>query len=211
MYEAIRASPVWNTSALLITYDEHGGFFDHVSPAPSVPSPDGIIDEESGFDFTRHGVRVPTVIVSPWIPKGTIVEAAAEGSGQYEHSSTIATVVHKLFRPQLGHPKPSYLTKRDEWAATFESVFSRRSPRTDCPLSLPKPVFQTEFGVKTAQKADGSSVINDLQLELLYLVAGVCEDAAFDSTEAMKWSELTAARYIQTKMNTFFERNIVEI
>jgi phospholipase C len=216
VYEAVRASPLWEKTALIITYDEHGGFFDHVSPAGSVPNPDGInyVDENGNtlFDFSRHGVRIPTVIVSPWVKKGTLVPAAPEGSGQYEHSSTIATVVHKLFRPQLGHPKPSYLNKRDEWAATFESVFSRLSvPRSDCPLSLPKPVLQTAMGIKTYHAPDGSSIINDLQLELLYVVAGVSEDVTFNSTEAMKWSELTAAKYIQTKMNAYFERNIVEI
>lgn len=216
IYEAVRASPIWDKTALIITYDEHGGFFDHVAPASSVPNPDDInfTDDEGNilFDFSRHGVRIPTVIVSPWVKKGTLVHAAPEGSGQYEHSSIIATVVHKLFRPQLGRPKPSYLNKRDEWAATFESVFTRlAAPRNDCPVSLPKPVFQSELGVKTVHSPDGSSIINDLQLELLYVVAGVSEDISFNSTEAMKWTELTAAQYIQTKMNAYFERKIVEI
>jgi phospholipase C len=187
VYESLRASPLWSSTALVITYDEHGGFFDHVPPAPVVPSPDDIdfVDESTGevlFDFTRLGVRIPTLVVSPLVPKGLVVHGRPEGDGQFEHSSVIATVVHKLFRPQVGRPKPDFLNKRDAWAATFESVFSLRTARTDCPATLPEPVMQRErssgsggvaAGPQLMAARDGSGVVNDLQLELLFVVAGV--------------------------------------
>jgi phospholipase C len=76
VYESLRASPVWNKTAFIITYDEHGGFFDHVSPHPDpVPSPDGINCTEDPFDFTRIGVRVPTIVISPWVKKGAVIHA----------------------------------------------------------------------------------------------------------------------------------------
>lgn len=73
VYETLRASPQWNETLFLITYDEHGGFFDHVStPVRGVPSPDGIVGPEPFFfKFDRLGVRVPTIAISPWIEKGT--------------------------------------------------------------------------------------------------------------------------------------------
>ncbi|KAJ0988823.1 hypothetical protein J5N97_007179 [Dioscorea zingiberensis] len=72
VYEALRSSPQWNQSLLIITYDEHGGFYDHVPPPTSgVPNPDGIIGTEPFFNFDRLGVRVPTIMVSPWIKRGT--------------------------------------------------------------------------------------------------------------------------------------------
>ncbi|QHO05536.1 non-specific phospholipase C2 isoform X2 [Arachis ipaensis] len=73
VYETLRASPQWNQTLLVITYDEHGGFFDHVpTPVRGVPSPDGIVGPEPfNFTFDRLGVRVPTIAVSPWIQKGT--------------------------------------------------------------------------------------------------------------------------------------------
>lgn len=73
VYETLRASPQWNESALLITYDEHGGFYDHVpTPVSGVPNPDGILGPDPFyFRFDRLGVRVPTILVSPWIEKGT--------------------------------------------------------------------------------------------------------------------------------------------
>lgn len=73
VHEALRASPQWNETVLVITYDEHGGFYDHVpTPVRGVPSPDGIVGPDPfAFRFDRLGVRVPTIIVSPWINKGT--------------------------------------------------------------------------------------------------------------------------------------------
>lgn len=73
VYETLRASPQWNQTLLIITYDEHGGFFDHVAtPVTGVPSPDGIVGPEPfSFNFDRLGVRVPTILVSPWIDKNT--------------------------------------------------------------------------------------------------------------------------------------------
>lgn len=73
VYETLRASPQWKEMAILITYDEHGGFYDHVpTPVTGVPNPDGIIGPDPFyFRFDRLGVRVPTILVSPWIDKGT--------------------------------------------------------------------------------------------------------------------------------------------
>lgn len=73
VYETLRASPQWNQTMMVVTYDEHGGYFDHVpTPVRGVPSPDGIVGPEPFlFRFDRLGVRVPTIVVSPWIDKGT--------------------------------------------------------------------------------------------------------------------------------------------
>lgn len=158
VYEALRASPQWNETLLLITYDEHGGFYDHVPPPQEgVPSPDGICTKE-GFNYERLGVRVPTLAVSPWIARNTLVHEApaaqkpAPATSQYELSSIPATL-RKIF-PALGAP----LTARDAWAATFEHLWTGKDnagttnadysgegaddakqswPRTDCPLTLP--------------------------------------------------------------------------
>lgn len=73
VYEMLRASPQWNESLLIVSYDEHGGFYDHVeTPYVGVPNPDGMRGPAPFlFDFDRLGVRVPTIMVSPWIKKGT--------------------------------------------------------------------------------------------------------------------------------------------
>ena len=84
VYEAVRSSPQWNETLLIITYDEHGGFYDHVTPpSEGVPSPVGPewhSGEQSypdkGYNFSSLGVRIPTVLISPWIPRGSVVSAS---------------------------------------------------------------------------------------------------------------------------------------
>jgi phospholipase C len=64
VYNAIRANrPLWESTLLVITYDEHGGFYDHVAPKPAIP-PD---DHHEEYAFNSLGVRVPAVLVSPWL------------------------------------------------------------------------------------------------------------------------------------------------
>jgi phospholipase C len=73
VYETLRSGPQWNETLLIITYDEHGGFYDHVAtPYAGVPNPDGLTGPEPFFfKFDRLGVRIPTIMISPWIKKGT--------------------------------------------------------------------------------------------------------------------------------------------
>lgn len=142
VYEALRAGPQWNQTLLVVTYDEHGGFYDHVAtPTAGVPSPDGIRGPPPFFfKFDRLGVRVPTIMVSPWIRKGTVVGRPPHGpteTSEYEHSSIPATI-KKIF-----NLSSDFLTKRDAWAGTFDHIFTELDqPRTDCPgmiccLSIP--------------------------------------------------------------------------
>lgn len=83
VYESLRASPQWNQTLLIITYDEHGGFYDHVqTPYVDVPNPDGNTGPAPYFfKFDRLGVRVPTIMVSPWIKKGTGIHAQLTSFG----------------------------------------------------------------------------------------------------------------------------------
>lgn len=175
VYEAVRASPIWEETAFIVTYDEHGGFFDHVVPPDTnVPNPDGKNSTDDPFDFTRLGIRIPTVVASPYIPKGSVFHAPDElGASQYEHSSIIATVVHKLFSPKPGHAAPEFLTKRDAWAKTFEGIFDFSSPpRQDCPETLPSPISLAEVAPSALPMVGGSKTLSDLQRELLAVVVG---------------------------------------
>ncbi len=126
VYETIRKSPAWERSALVITFDEHGGFFDHVPP-PHTDAPGDAAQHkpQQGFDFTRLGVRVPTIIVSPLVPKNTIDHT------QYDHTSILATL-----RERFG---TKHLTKRDASAESFSHVFRLSKARQDAPMTLPHP------------------------------------------------------------------------
>lgn len=93
VYQTILNSPHWNRSMLVITYDEHGGFYDHVQPPPATPPGDKTMpasNAKRGFDFSVHGVRVPAVIVSPLIAPGTVDHTP------YDHSSIPATLCRRF-------------------------------------------------------------------------------------------------------------------
>jgi phospholipase C len=128
VYDALRSNEeIWNHCLFVVVYDEHGGFFDHVPP-PRTTNPDGINSPTSGFDFTRLGVRVPAILVSPWLPKGVVDQTV------YDHTSLLATI-KKMFG------LPEFLTRRDASAHTFEHNFLER-PRTvdDVPARLHEKV-----------------------------------------------------------------------
>ncbi|KAL7120777.1 hypothetical protein ACP275_02G143500 [Erythranthe tilingii] len=164
VYEALRSSPQWNEMLFIIIYDEHGGFFDHVpTPVTGVPSPDGIIGPEPyNFRFNRLGVRVPAIMISPWIEKGTVLHGPTGPypTSEFEHSSIPATV-KKIFNLD------GFLTKRDAWAGTFETVINRKSPRTDCPETLPEPVKLREA------EAEEEKEISEFQMELVQLAEAI--------------------------------------
>jgi phospholipase C len=119
VYRAIRSNTkLWHSTLLLIVYDEHGGIYDHVPP-PDIPAT-GDPSVDSTFGFDRLGLRVPAVLVSPYIAPRTIV------SHQFEHSSIVATARH-LFGPD------SRPLGRDATAASFDwsTVTPLAAPRTD--------------------------------------------------------------------------------
>jgi phospholipase C len=128
VYNALRSGPQaqWLSTMLIITYDEHGGTYDHIPP-PAAPPPDAI--KTSPFNFDRYGVRVPAVIVSPYIRPRTVLRPPPGAQYPFDHTSILATL-RKRF--SLGGP----LTKRDEVAPDLESVLSLDQPTNLGPQSL---------------------------------------------------------------------------
>lgn len=125
-YEAIRNSAFWESSLLVITWDEHGGFYDHATP-PDAVAP-GVSDLSSshnryGFTFEKYGLRVPAVVASPWIARNLIDHRL------YDHASIPATL-----EALLGL---SSLTKRDAAANNLKPLLALATPRKDAPTVLP--------------------------------------------------------------------------
>lgn len=123
VYYALRNGPAWNQTLLIITYDEHGGCYDHVAPPTNAVPPDAT-PGEYGFDFKRFGLRVPTVLVSPLIQAGTVFRAS--GATPLDHTSILKTVESRWNLPPL--------TARDAAAPTVEGALTLKTPRTDDPL-----------------------------------------------------------------------------
>ncbi len=121
VYEALRGGPGWPQTLLVLTYDEHGGCYDHVPPPGGATPPDQDAGE-FGFDFTRFGVRVPTVLVSPLIAAGTVFRVPAGGT-PLDHTSILKTVQQRWELPAL--------TRRDAAAPGFGDVLTLSTPRSD--------------------------------------------------------------------------------
>jgi len=120
-----------DNTLLIITFDEHGGCFDHVAPPPHHPitkenevvPPHPNVKGQKDFDFKRLGVRVPMIMVSSHIQPNTIMNE------RYDHSSFIKTVCTKWKMP--------HLTDRDLHANSFEGVFTPHK-RDFPPIKEPK-------------------------------------------------------------------------
>jgi phospholipase C len=154
VYEAIRASPIWASSLLIISCDEHGGFYDHVVPPPAPPPGDAPINaslnppedpsiggilNSGDFAFDRYGLRVPALVISPYVARGTVAHQT------FDHGSVVATVLRAF---DCGN-----LTARDRQASDLLGLLTLQQPRQDAPLTLPEPATATAAPVEAAADA----------------------------------------------------------
>jgi phospholipase C len=143
VYGAIRQNEaLWNSTLFVVLYDEHGGFYDHIDPreplyfAKAIP-PDSHVTPEN-FAFNSFGLRVPAVLVSPWLDPGVLHEI-------YDHTSLLKYLTDKWTLGALGNRTPTANNFADE-------LVWRSIPRTDAPMSLdvasvpedPKPTDLSE-------------------------------------------------------------------
>ena len=124
--EALFHSPDWTSSALFLTYDENGGFYDHVRP-PRAPKPDNIPpmlqkgDVKAGF--RRYGFRIPVVVVSPYSRRHFVSHVV------HDHTSILKTIEVRFGLPPI--------TNRDAHARPMLEFFNFRHPNFTTPPKLP--------------------------------------------------------------------------
>ncbi|GAC1410161.1 MAG: alkaline phosphatase family protein [Burkholderiaceae bacterium] len=122
VYESIRNSNIWEKSALLVVWDEHGGFYDHVKPPAATPPGDAPTNAHRAgenpptFGFDTFGVRVPALLISPWVRKGSLGSTASPGK-TFDHSSVISSLREQF---ALGEQ----ITARDGAAPTWTTALS---------------------------------------------------------------------------------------
>jgi phospholipase C len=127
---ALMASPNWSTSAMFLTYDEHGGFYDHVAP-PAAPTPDNIPpilqpgDTVAAFD--RYGVRVPVAVISPYAKPHFVSHDV------HDHTSILRFIEYRFGMPSL--------TNRDAKADPMLEFFNFHHPHFVKPPTLPAAVI----------------------------------------------------------------------
>ena len=202
VYEALRAGPDWEETLLIVTYDEHGGFYDHVSPPPATP-PDGftsptdwdkdqaaknhrdryLLKPNYEFGFDRLGLRVPTVLVSPVIAKGV-------DSTLYQHTSILATL-RDLFGTKA-------LTKRDATAQSFARLLDG-PVRSDTPEKLPRPDFSNAEVREMAMQVDQRKTPTSEQHEMWPMLSQLDGHPDSGKITAPPQTRFQAAQYVKQR------------
>lgn len=134
VYEAVTSNADrWLGTAMFVTYDEHGGFFDHVAP-PAIPCPTPAGASYAAFDSA--GVRVPTIVASPLVKRGSVVK------GVLDHTSILQLFAERF--GQLGEPySPSVEGRRQAGIGSASIVFSAGAARSDVPTVSSAPIAAT--------------------------------------------------------------------
>jgi phospholipase C len=148
IYNTLASNPaVFKKTLLIVTFDEHGGLYDHVPPPAAVPPVPGV----ANFDYTRYGVRVPAIFINPYIKPGSIFRS--NNAFPYDHTSIISTIC-----AQFG--LNGWLTPRDKVAPTFQGIINSTTPSQNVvlqPLTCQVPP-KSERGVQLANGTDPNSV-----------------------------------------------------
>jgi phospholipase C len=167
----VAASPQWDRSLLIIVYDENGGFYDHVPPPQAA-------DDEPEM-FGTYGVRVPAIIVSPWIEPRTVSHTL------FDHTSIINTILSRFCPKVLGQPQqakgrqaglgvtPKYPGLRVAEANHLGELLTRGTPRP----APPRDTLVRQAAARSAQmdtgqprpsrRDEGEHPLNDLQKSIL--------------------------------------------
>ncbi len=157
--EAVVASPAWDSTLLLVVYDEHGGFYDHVPPsAAEKVSPE--------LPIETHGVRVPAFVISPWVAAGAVFGSDSapvpanpkqRGDLHFDHTSILRTIARRFMSAN-----PPYLGARYAAANDLSEVVGNTKRQSQF---LPFLRYNFQFGasqqllsVKDANPAPGAAV-----------------------------------------------------
>jgi len=117
IYNALVANRAsWSKTLLIITYDEHGGLYDHVVPPAA----------SHDADLARYGVRVPAIVVSPWVPRGGLA------SEPFDHTSILSTILLRFAPKSMSRMGARVASSNHLW-----DVLSENTARLDVPDRLP--------------------------------------------------------------------------
>jgi phospholipase C len=142
IYNKLSTSKLWDETLLVILHDEHGGFYDHVPPAPTQSADDS--PSHPAFDYSYTGVRVPCVLVSPWIQRGVL-------SDVYDHTSLLAFICDQFQLPQ----QRALLGRRTAAAGHFgTSLMWSDEKRTDVPAPLAISPIDQQLGEEASADLD---------------------------------------------------------
>ena len=161
IYHALASGPLWDKTLLVITYDEHGGFHDHVPP-PAAEDDDPAL-------FGQYGVRVPALVVSPWVARGSVSHTV------FDHTSIIKTILLRFCQKNGEIPNMGARVSNANHLGDLLTLAQARPPTSpeayrdavDRITSWRAEVFRDRvLGRPTGSPADPSD-LNDLQKQVV--------------------------------------------
>ena len=163
VYSILRNCPQWKRMLFIVTFDEHGGTFDHVAPPKpwQAINPDNKVGEY-GFNFNLFGARVPTLLISPYIKPKTVFRAPTGSNFPFDHTSFIKTLLlwagvdPKSSTLKLGNRMPA--------APTFEGVLSP-TPVNDLTLEAEVPECDTSRALNPIFEGVGFASVRKIMRE----------------------------------------------
>lgn len=168
VYNAVRKSPNWTSTLLIVTFDEHGGCYDHVPPPRAVqPEP----PREGQFAFDRYGVRVPAVLISPYTQAGSVVRPS--GDTPFDHTSIIRTVKNCF-------GISGTLSAREALAPDLSGALNAPFDINRGPVSIDIPDFEVSAAAVTTALARD---VNDMQDGLHIAAANLAKNIDAASVE----------------------------
>ncbi len=187
------ASPAWDSTLLLVVYDEHGGFYDHVPPAAAERvSPDLPVD--------THGVRVPAFVVSPWVGAGTVFGSDSPPSGagsavrrndlHFDHTSILKTIARRFLSKN-----PPYLGARYAAANDLSAVVGEQKRPTQF-----RPFIRYNFQFSASQMMLGVKDTNPAPGGALWQLASdgsAAQDFSFEEAGQGFW-------YIRSRVSSLY-------
>jgi phospholipase C len=123
IYQTISASKRWDETLMIVTYDEHGGFFDHVSPL-AIPT------DVAGYQFQTTGLRVPAFLISPYVTPGGVY------SGNLDHTSILQLLADKF---NAGGTYSAPVSARTQLSKLSSALSEVKTPGPAPKLNLPTP------------------------------------------------------------------------
>lgn len=149
IYTALKSNEeAWKRTLLIVTFDEHGGTYDHHAPEWGATNPGDPDSLSSPFNFHLFGARVPTLLISPYVTPGTVFRAPRE-KPPYDHTSILAT----LLRWKGIDPATARLWDRVAVAPTFEGVL--RPTIVNPGIDLQAPACDPGLNTPANQILDG--------------------------------------------------------
>ena len=162
VYNALLGSPKWNQTLLFIIYDEHGGYYDHVSPRQFTPV-------DSDPEFANYGPRVPAFIISPWAGRQMAYGSTTHGLPlerlRFDHTSILRTILRRFCADAAGGV-PS-MTPRVDSANDLSVLLTEPQPRTDCTPAPVIPNVPVEFKDHFMLEEDHSELQDQLNAMVL--------------------------------------------